>query len=438
MTDPLDRILRPPDIEPLAPPTGHYVQIVHLARRRRRQRAAGASVLSAALVAGVVGGSALLTGAGPGSAAPAVGTSPSVSPSPASSPLSSPQPSRSASASSPVGPRAAVGPVPPGFRPSSVTYVSASTGYLLGDAPCPRPVCTSLVRTVDGEFTWQGVPAPRAPLSTSGAQPGHVRDVRFADPQDGWVFGGALYATHDAAAHWTEVALPGQVTELETDGSTAYALIASCGADGSCRGYRLYQSPVGTDRWRPVPGVSAASATGGSLAISGRHGVLALVGAVWARRGGSWVPAAAVPCRGGLPVSAVAASAAGARLVAFCGEGAAGSLYLSPWVSDDAGASWQPVADGSARAVGGTLSVAAATDRLLLVASGNPSLGGSLLRSADGGRTFAAVNLPAAGAGWSYVGARSATALLALPGTPDGSQWYSDDGGLTWRPHRFG
>ncbi len=454
MTDPLDRLLRPPQVEPLAPPVGHFAEITRRARGRRQRRAAGVGLLSAGVVAGAIGGSVLLTGPAtrhadvqtPSSASSAGPASPSPSaarvlPSPA--PTAGGAPIVGPTGQPPVGRSNA--PVPARFTPQSVTYVSARTGYLLGDAPCPRPVCTSLVTTTDGGVTWHGLPAPVAPLaSPSGGDPQrhHVRDVRFANSRDGWVFGGALYATHDGGARWAEISLPaGLVADLATDGHTAYALVASCASGGSCLGYRLYQTPVNADDWQPVPGVDAPTATGGRLAVSGSHAVVALDthpgSAVWVRRAGNWSLAAGVPCVGGLPVAGLAASAAGARLVAMCGEGAAGSLYLTPWVSDDSGASWQKAADGSARAVTGVPRIAAATDRLILVASGAPGLGGTVLRSTDGGRTFADAALPTKADGWSYVGARSATSLVALPGTPDGSIWTSGDGGVTWRPYRF-
>ena len=64
--------------------------------------------------------------------------------------------------------------------------------------------------------------------------------------------------------------------------------------------------------------------------------------------------------------------------------------------------------------------------------------GGGLSVSRDGGRTWAAAPLPKAGAGWRYVGARSATALVALPDPPAAVLWTSGTAGRTWtaRPIR--
>src|SRR5450755_3215052 len=43
------------------------------------------------------------------------------------------------------------GPVPSGFEPASVSFVSANDGWVLGSTvPCFAAVCTSMVRTADG------------------------------------------------------------------------------------------------------------------------------------------------------------------------------------------------------------------------------------------------------------------------------------------------
>src|SRR5579859_5544624 len=47
----------------------------------------------------------------------------------------------------PAGLPPAGGPVPAGFGPQSFTAISEYTWWLLGDAPCSSPPCTSIVRT---------------------------------------------------------------------------------------------------------------------------------------------------------------------------------------------------------------------------------------------------------------------------------------------------
>ena len=99
------------------------------------------------------------------------------------------------------------GPVPAGFDPIAFTAISPHQFWLLGTAPCPRPICTSIVRTTDGGAHFVGIPAPVARLvSATGAG---LSVLLFADRQDGFA-GSAqypepepLWETHDGGAHWT-------------------------------------------------------------------------------------------------------------------------------------------------------------------------------------------------------------------------------------------
>jgi hypothetical protein len=67
-----------------------------------------------------------------------------------------------------------------------------------------------------------------------------------------------------------------------------------------------------------------------------------------------------------------------------------------------------------------------------------PDLHGTVQVSQEGGRTWAEAGLPRTAAGWRYVGARSGTALVALPDRPAAALWTSDTAGGTWvaRPLR--
>ncbi|HLI24352.1 MAG TPA: hypothetical protein VKU91_05325 [Acidimicrobiales bacterium] len=95
---------------------------------------------------------------------------------------------------------------------------------MLGSAPCPSAVCTSIARTTDGGIQWEGIPAPVAPLAGGGeiAGPG-VGQLVFADARDGWAYGPALYSTHDGGSTWQRVALP--------SGATAITSMAAAGGD---------------------------------------------------------------------------------------------------------------------------------------------------------------------------------------------------------------
>jgi hypothetical protein len=174
--------------------------------------------------------------AGCGGSQHSTGSHPTPSSSERTTTSPSPSPSRSATQSpatsspQPVPALPVGGPVPVGFEPQSVSFVSAEVGYVLGTtASCASAPCTSLVRTSDGGRHWVGVPAPRAALngeSSGGDQAAtSVSSVRFADALDGYVFGPALWVTHDGARSWHQVNPGGSVIGLATAGGKTDALV---------------------------------------------------------------------------------------------------------------------------------------------------------------------------------------------------------------------
>jgi hypothetical protein len=340
----------------------------------------------------------------------------------------------SAPAAGPVG-----GPVPSGFTAWSVTFVSDEEAYILGDAPCATPPCTSMVRTLDGGRTWRGMPAPRAPLPTRSGDvstaPGTVRDVRFGSPRDGWAFGGALWSTHDGAASWRRVAVGGRVLDLASDGQSGYAVVADCAASGACR-VQLLATPVSADTFRPVTGVSPSPAGAAIGSVSTGAGlVVAVLGSgVFVRHGTQWTPATR-PCLD--PTASVVAPASGSTLTAYCPEGAAGSVYLTVRQSSDFGRHWATVNGPALRLANGPLSVTAGSTSVLAAATTNPDTKGGISVSRDGGRTWVPPSLPRTAAGWRYVGARSASALVALQEPPAPVLWATGDAGRSWTAYRI-
>lgn len=436
--DELRRIFGRP-VEPLAPPEGHFELIAGRASRRRAARvlAAAAAVVFVAL-AGVAG---TLVLRGPGST-PVVGGG-SRSPQPVASPSASVPPSASPSAAAlPAG-----GPVPAGFQPLSVTGVGGGMEYLLGSAACGAGGgCAALVRSTDGGQTWAGLPIPKnltlARRGAIGPPAVAVSDVRFADPKNGWLFGGALYATHDGGATWTKLDPGGTVQALETNGSQAYAIVADCNVQGGgCQNPRiLAAASVQGNRWTEQPatrwagsGSPAASMGRDYLSLGGGSGLAGVGGRLFALNGQTWRPVT-VPGCGGRPWTGSAA-ASGRASFAICGPAASGTLHFMTYQSVDGGVTWRS-AGGSTSA--DLVSLAAASpSRLVLVASSGPGMLGTAVMSTDGGRTWRAATLPKLAGGWWYVGARSATDLVALPYTPDGSIWTSKDGGTSWQAYRF-
>jgi hypothetical protein len=327
-----------------------------------------AVTMAACSATGSAGGNAGTGGTTPGRAGGGA-------PSPSSSAAGDTSPARAVSG--PAG-----GPVPRGFQPVSMTFVSASDGWVLGTAPCAQQPCTSVVRTTDGGQSWIGIPAPRYPLAETGLQRG-LRDIRFADTLDGFAFGSQLWATHDGGATWRHVPLPGSIGDLETSDGVVYAAVMT-GANA----VTVYESPSSGGRWTPVPGLPANVPGDGWLGMITLHGP-----AAWIILGGR--------------------------------------LYASP-----TGRNWarEPVSCGSGY---GMVSVAAySTQQLTLLCVGNPAMGSAgkvLLASSDGGARFTRTGVPPLG-GDNFDQLAQPTAGHIFIATFSGATWLdvSGNGGRTW------
>ncbi len=260
-----------------------------------------------------------------------------------------------------------------------------------------------------------------------------VRDIRFATGQDGYAFGAGLWTTHDGARSWRRLTSLGAVVDLATDGRTVYAVASDCTVSGRpCLGTRLLSSPVSTDAFRPVTGLASGDGDG-AVSTGGGTTVVTLNGARYVRRGtGGWTRMAE-PCQAlGGPV---VAPASGRTVTAYCTEGAAGSLFLTVRQTTDLGRLWVTIAGRPLQLPDGLVTLTAGSASMLAGASASRDLLGRISVSRDGGRTWADPPLPHTAAGWRYVGARSATALVALPEPPAAVLWTSDTAGRTWMPH---
>jgi hypothetical protein len=361
-------------------------------------------------------------------------------------------------------------PVPRNFQPTSVTFVSPSTGAVIGQAGTPghcgppKPTdCTSLAGTSDYGTSWYGVSAPvtGAPDGSSG-----VGQLRFLNAHDGWAFGPELWVTHDGGARWAPERTYGmRVTDLETAGDRAFAIFASCTGTGAsyaagCSSFSLYSSPAGGDQWQPVPGPAspggpmlpaAGPAGSASLVLSGGTGYLLapsgellsgpLTGAAWNVASGP-VVSQHVRCLPGAPgpsgqPTGTLLAASGNSLVLVCTSATspAGDTQDKLIVeSTDRGAHWSAI--GTAPAAGIATSVAIqAQDNLLMLATDS-----GLYRSANGGRSWQLAQSSPGGAeaaapGFSYVGMTSPAKGVALPADPALDEVFiTIDGGSTWRP----
>jgi hypothetical protein len=340
------------------------------------------------------------------------------------------------------------GTVPSGFDPVSFTAVSSSEYWLLGEAPCSNPVCTSIVRTTDGGSHFVGLPAPASPvLEGTGASTTGINTLRFADDVDGYAFatgpGGAFWDTHDGGEHWAQ---PGFLTAREllgfgTGGGYAFALVGSC-QNGSCSGVRLERSPATSEQWSaitvPVPDgtdqLASMTVHGSDLWISVTTSASQANQLLVAGTGsGDHFTTYQSPCSSGLGGSIQASSAA--VLWAMCPSG----MMAEAFRSTDGGSQWKQLPAGELE---NSALLAPANDTTAVI---QPASQGQLLRTDDGGATWLAVSSAgASGSWWSWIGFTDAGTGSGLDQSdapanwpwPDGPYpeqlWRTDDGGAGW------
>ncbi len=336
--------------------------------------------------------------------------------------------------------------VPATFRAADVAGLTARSWVAVGSVPCRgRRLCVAVARTDDAGARWTLAPAPAAPFASTTPAAEAAGRVTFADPLNGWVYGGGLWSTHDGGRTWSQVILPsGVVTAAAAASGRVHLLVEECNtAGGMCQFGRVLSSPVERDRFAPDP-VPRLGFGGGSF-----DGALVTAGAavvytafvstgtrsrssLFVRAEGSWERRPA-PCSGSFGTPLVAGASAG-RLVAVCGdEPGAGNQRKHAFRSRDGGRRWTrlppPPTPGYARTIAVTQAGA------ILLANGR----GELDRSGDGGRTWTPVLGNGAGDGWSTVVLGPGRVAFALPYGLDARDRVvvSTDGGATWRTTRF-
>lgn len=148
-------------------------------------------------------------------------------------------------------------PAPPkGFEALSASFVSPTTGFVLGARNCGMLPCAALLeKTVNGGKTWAKVsaPAPKLTEPFSWSPKNGVSTVRFENAKNGWLFNPGLWQTTDGGVHWKSVTLPGMVTNLEAADGVVFAVARPLNASSSHA--RLYMSAVGSGKWTLVPKV---------------------------------------------------------------------------------------------------------------------------------------------------------------------------------------
>jgi len=447
-------------IEPLPPPPGTFDLIKRRARRRKYRRLAITAGTAAVIVAAAV-------------TVPQVVDLPVLNPNPTAAPVAGAGHSNSAqSAASTTSGGASVSassavPAPPSvpgnFRPTSVTFVGAGTGWVIGQGlipgHCATQFCTSVARTDNAGRTWTGVPAPMAGAADGATG---LSQIRFLNLKDGWAYGPQLFVTHTGGKTWAPVDTGGlRVTDLETVGNRVFALWASCTGNGpaygvNCTRFTLYSAPADGGSWTPV-GTSTTGLTDGQaseaaqLVLTESRGyLLAPGGALYAGPvdgSGPWTRVSSLvascpvgPARAdGQPTGALLGAVNARNLILACASASSGTnpsvstqqkfIYSSP----NGGVSWLQM--GSAPAAGVAFSLAASPSQRVMLATDQ---GIDLLPQGEIDWQLASLKGGSPAGGFGYVGMTTDEQGIALPADPSaGTVWFTFDGGQTWAPSRL-
>ena len=276
------------------------------------------------------------------------------------------------------------GPVPSGFAATSVTFVSPQEAFVLGTAPCAQAPCTSILRTLDRGASWRGLPAPVVTLGNEAADSTGpaVWGIRFANPEDGFVFGNGLWETSDGGERWTSAASPGgSIRSLEVIDGQVLALTATCTPDNGCgQTETLVRRPLAGGGWQQVARVTEPGA------IATRAKVAAVIdgsSVLITTNGGLSTVTEAGPCGAAEVPSPAAVAVTGPDGLALecAGGAAAGSVQKTVYVSDDLGAHWQKAGSPANGGDPDGLSAGSASQLVVAAFSG----GSFLYYSGDGG-----------------------------------------------------
>jgi hypothetical protein len=467
MTNPRDEIddWLAGEVQPLNPPPGSLNQIRRRAQHRKARQAAVAAAGCAVVLAAAVSVPQLLVGSS------RTGSNPSLaqgtrhtSLQPSSSPAGSTSATPASNSATPIqlqqrstlSATTSGAPTPPGFKPTSVTFVGNSKGGVVGAVigqagpRCATQYCTSLAGTSDYGTSWYGVSAPYAfgPNGSTG-----VSELRFANLRDGWAFGPALFETSGGGWPWNKESTGGQrVIDIEAaaDGP-ALGLFATCTGSGPayaahCTSFSLRTSVAGSRAWTPVTAPAGTMSTGqdasAELVVTGKTGyVLAPTGAVLTGpvSGGTWRVAGQAPCvpglaqLSGLPSQALLATSPHELIVACPvittgGPSSTGAVGPTRVYTSATGSSWQAV--GTVTHASAATSLASGTAGQVVLATN-----GGIYQSGDGGKTWQQAKLGGAGpaGGFTYVGMTNASNGVAIPADDTlGVVYITADGGLNW------
>lgn len=148
--------------------------------------------------------------------------------------------------------------VPSGFLPSSISWLTAKHGAVMGYAPCGGDMCPHLLFTADGGDSWRERNAPQVKLPDNHNQ---VK-LTVVDATNAFVSNGeALWATNDASNTWYQVKLAGLqaplfISKVLIAHNRVFAVASALG-NGEADYTQIYSSPIGGRTLRPMRSLRA-------------------------------------------------------------------------------------------------------------------------------------------------------------------------------------
>ena len=339
----------------------------------------------------------------------------------------------------------------PQLAPLSASFISATTGWLLGQSPCGNEMngCHALLlrKTSDGGRSWRTLPKPPIPAAGSGlalTDTTAVNGIVFANARVGWAYGPGLYITRDGGMTWRRIRIGAPVQGLAYGHGRVLAAVGSCKSpDGrSCR-FRVLASAPQSDSWQRLPGSGLSGwSSPASLLIVGRMAYAYTVSAATLKTvlltgpadgSAAWHQIQS-PCLRGW--SMALASSPGGWLLAGCGsEPGAGEQLKTAYLSRDGGRTWRRLANPPAS---GYLADASMTAGGTIFLSGGRM---DIYISRDRGRSWhtspsldSAAGMANAGFTLAAVTTGNRTGFAYQSGVYRNQIWITTNRGLTWTP----
>ena len=207
----------------------------------------------------------------------------------------------------------------------------------------------------------------------------------FANANDGWLSGPALWATTDGGKHWNTVKLPGVVYMMATSGGEAYAAVEPA-LQGPYQAH-LYESAVGSGKWSKVSKVAPVI----TLTSFGRSAWTGVAPNIWTttNSGKTWSKLS-FACPRNYPAASEVAAASVKDVAIACsnqGDPLPGSSYKEVFTSSNGGRTFHAVA-GYPPLPGEIFSLAMPVSRPSVITINAASGASFFYQTVNGGKTW--------------------------------------------------